>query len=87
MNGHDDEVWLDTMLQRTLPRGLSDEGFQERLLLRLPPRERPVRRAVLLGITWVAALILMAVFADSAGPIVPCSVGATVLWYAVDRWW
>ncbi|WP_375766768.1 hypothetical protein NR798_34490 [Archangium gephyra] len=95
MNGHDDEVWLDTLLQRQLPTGPSDDGFREQLLQRLPPPERPARRVFGLGLTWlVAALILLllptggdtvALSSMYAGNlIVPSCLGTALLWYVVD---
>lgn len=98
MNGRDDEAWLDTLLQRQLPSGLSDDGFREQVLLRLPPRERRGRRAVFLGVTWLvsaAALLLpagggagvLSASPDAGSLLVPCSLGAALLWYLADRWW
>ena len=96
MNGRDDEVWLDTLLQRQLPSGTSDDGFREELLQRLPPRERPVRRAFGLGLTWLVAavitlvlptggesMVLSTVYEGSL--LVPCCLGTALLWYVVDR--
>lgn len=95
MNGPDDEAWLDTLLQRQLPSELADDDFQARLLRRLPPRERPGLRALFLAITWVVALAaLMLLSGDSVGAsaaaetgslIVPCCLGAALLWYVADR--
>jgi len=95
MNGRDDEAWLDTLLQRQLPSGLANKGFQERVLRRLPPRERPARRAFALGVTWLvaaAALLLpsggeaVVLSSTNAGSlVVPFSLGAALLWYLVDR--
>jgi hypothetical protein len=94
MNGRDDEVWLDTLLQRQLPSGTSDDGFREQFLQRLPPRERPVRRAFGLGVTWgVAALTLLLPTGegslvlsslDAGNVAVPCCLGTALLWYVVD---
>jgi hypothetical protein len=94
MNGRDDEAWLDTLLQRQLPSGLSDEGFREQLLQRLPPRERPVRRAVILGLTWLVAAATLLLPTGEAGVLstpdagslaVPCCLGTALLWYLADR--
>jgi hypothetical protein len=94
MNVRDDEAWLDTMLQRQLPTGPSDDGFREQLLGRLPPSERPLRRVLGLGLTWlVAALSLLLpsgegnlVFSsDTGGLLVPCCLGTALIWYLVDR--
>ncbi|PTL80603.1 hypothetical protein [Vitiosangium sp. GDMCC 1.1324] len=95
MNGRDDEAWLDTLLQRQLPSGLSDDGFREQILLSLPPRERPARRAFGLGVTWLvaAATLLLptgggdvVLSSTGAGSLfVPCSLGTALLWYFVDR--
>ena len=62
---------------------------------RLPPRERPGRRAFALGVTWVvaaAALLLpsggeaVVLSSTNAGSlVVPCSLGAALLWYLADR--
>ncbi len=96
MNGRDDEVWLDTLLQRQLPSGTSDEGFREQLLERLPPRERPVRRAFILGVTWVVAAVILilsteegrlvlASTTDTSGLVVPWCLATALSWYLVDR--
>ncbi len=97
MNGRDDEAWLDTLLQRQLPSGLSDDGFRERILRHLPPRERPWRRAFTLGVTWlVAASALMLpsgdggalssmASMDSSSLLIPCCLGTALLWYLADR--
>ncbi|ATB30529.1 hypothetical protein [Melittangium boletus] len=95
MNGRDDEVWLDTLLERQLPSEPSDDGFRERVLRRLPPRERPLRRAFILGVTWlVAAGILllptgsggvMISSLDTGSLVIPCSLGTALLWYLADR--
>jgi hypothetical protein len=95
MNGRDDEVWLDMLLQRQLPSGPSDDGFREQLLQRLPPRERPARRAFGLGLTWLvaAATLLLPMgegslvlsSTDAGSLAVPCCLGTALLWYLVDR--
>jgi hypothetical protein len=96
MNGRDDEAWLDTLLQRQLPSSLSNDGFQEQLLQRLPPRERKGRRVFILGVSWLVAaavlllptgggdLVVSSVQAGSA--LVPSCLGAALLWYLADRW-
>jgi anti-sigma factor RsiW len=96
MNGRDDEAWLDTLLQRQLPSSLSDEGFQQQLLQRLPPRERKARRVFILVVAWLVAaaalllptgggeLVVSSVEAGSA--LIPSCLGAALLWYLVDRW-
>lgn len=92
MNGRDDEAWLDTLLQRQLPAALSEEGFQERILQRLPPRERPWLRAFALSLTWVVALVALLIpsgeavaFATDAGDwTVPYCLGAALVWYLAD---
>ena len=94
MNGRDDEVWLDTLLQRQLPSGPSDDGFREQLLQRLPPRERPMRRALGLGVTWLVALasvlfpmgegIGVLSSTDTGSLLVPCCLGTALIWYLVD---
>jgi hypothetical protein len=93
MNVRDDEAWLDTLLQRQLPSGPSDDGFREQLLERLPPRPRPLRRAFGLGLAWlVGALVLLlpsgegtGVFASDVGSLlVPCCLGTALIWYLVD---
>lgn len=96
MNGRDDEAWLDTLLQRQLPASLSDEGFQEQLLQRLPQRERKGRRVFILVVAWLVAaaalllptggghLVVSSVEAGSA--LVPSCLGTALLWYLVDRW-
>jgi|GEM_PF-2120183 len=95
MNGRDDEVWLDTLLQRQLPSGTSDDGFREQLLQRLPPRERPVRRAFGLGVTWGMAALTLLLLPTGEGSMVlssmyagnlmvPCCLGTALLWYVVD---
>jgi hypothetical protein len=93
MNDRDDEAWLDTVLQRQLPSGLSDDGFQEQLLRRLPPRERPLRRALILGFSWLAAAVTLLLTTGEAGALssvavpdlaVPCCLGTALLWYLAD---
>jgi hypothetical protein len=92
MNARDDEAWLDSLLQRQLPSVLSDEGFREQLLQRLPPRERPWLRVPLLGVTWwvgLAALLLpsseaMVASVQAGSLLVPSSLGAALLWYLGD---
>ncbi|ATB40367.1 hypothetical protein CYFUS_005816 [Cystobacter fuscus] len=92
MNGHDDEAWIQSMLQRRPPSELSDGGFQHRVLQRLPPRERPVRRMIALGATWgvTATFSLLSwdagMFSSSGmvSPAVPFSLGTALLWYVVD---
>ncbi|OJH37003.1 hypothetical protein [Cystobacter ferrugineus] len=92
MNGHDDEAWLQSMLQRRPPSELSDGGFQHRVLQRLPRRERPAMRLLALGTTWgvTAAFSLLSwdagVFSSSGmvPPVVPFSFGTALLWYLVD---
>ncbi|MFY0569645.1 hypothetical protein ACN28E_38265 [Archangium lansingense] len=95
MNSRDDEVWLDTLLQRQLPSGPSDDGFREQILQRLPPRERPVRRAFGLGLTWLVAAITLLLptgegtvvlsSTDAGSLVVPCCLGTALVWYVVDR--
>jgi len=95
MNGRDDEVWFDTLLERQLPSGPSDDGFRERVLLRLPPRERPLLRVLTLGVTWLVAAGALLLPTGSGGVvlssmdagslILPCSLGAALLWYLADR--
>lgn len=94
MNGRDDEAWLDSLLQRQLPAALSDEGFQDRLQRRLPPRERPWLRAFALCLAWVvalAALLLLpsgeavALATDAGDWLVPSCLGAALVWYLADR--
>ncbi len=95
MNRHDDDAWLDTLLQRPLPSGPADDGFSLRVLERLPPRPRPVRRALLLGVTWLVAVgaLLMPsgdgvnalASVDAGSLLVPSSLGAALLWYLMDR--
>jgi hypothetical protein len=93
MNGRDDEAWLDTLLQPQLPSGLSGDGFQEQLLGRLPPRERPVRRALILCLSWLAAAATLLLTTGEAGVLssagvpdlaVPCCLGTALLWYLAD---
>lgn len=92
MNGHDDEAWLQSMLQRRPPSELPEGGFQHRVLQRLPRRERPAMRLLALGATWgmTAAFSLLpwgaGVFASSweVSPVVPFSLGTVLLWYVVD---
>ena len=92
MNGHDDEAWIQSMLQRRPPSELSESGFQHRVLQRLPRRERPARRLLALGATWgvTAVFSLLSldagVFSSSGGmsPVVPFSLGTALLWYLVD---
>ncbi|QRO00320.1 hypothetical protein JRI60_15455 [Archangium violaceum] len=92
MNGHDDEVWLDSLLQRQLPSGLPDEGFQARLLQRLPRRPRPVLRLLILGAACGVAAVPLIISAEvaalsSSGPAdlaVPFSLGTALFWYLVD---
>ncbi|WP_224369626.1 hypothetical protein [Hyalangium versicolor] len=90
MNNRNDEAWLDTLLQRQLPTGLSDDGFREQLLRRLPPRKRPVRRALILGLTWVLAAVPLLLTTGDTGTLmlveagsllIPCSLGTALLWY------
>lgn len=96
MNGRDDEVWLDTLLQRQLPSGPSDDGFREQLLERLPPPERPMRRVFGLGLTWLVgalsllllptgeeSMVLSSMYAGNLA--VPCCLGTVLIWYVVDR--
>ncbi len=95
MNGRDDEVWLDTLLQRRLPSELSDDDFQARLQRRLPPRERPGLRALSLAVTWGVALaallipsgdaVVASAAAETGNLVVPFSLGAALLWYVADR--
>jgi hypothetical protein len=96
MNGHEDEAWLDSMLQRRLPPELPEEGFPLQVLDRLPPPERPWLRAFLLCVTCVVALaVLLLSLADSAVGaataetgntlVVPFSLGAALVWYVADR--
>lgn len=94
MNGRDDEVWLDTLLQRSLSPGPSEDTFSERVLERLPPRPRPVRRALLLGVTGLAAagaLLLPELggagavsVPDTQALLVPSILGTALLWYLAD---
>ncbi len=91
MNGHDDEAWIQSMLQRRPPSELSDGGFQHRVLQRLPPRERPVRRLLALGVTWgvTAAFSLLSwdagvLSSGGVSPVVPFSLGTALLWYLGD---
>jgi hypothetical protein len=92
MNRHDDEAWLDSLLQRQLPSGLPDDGFQERLLQRLPRRPRPVLRLLILGATFVVAAIVPLLSSDAgalfstgtADIAVPFSLGTALLWYLAD---
>ena len=94
MNGPDEEAWLDTLLQKQLPSGLADDGFQLQVLERLPPRERPWRRVLSLGVTWAVALavlllpsgesVLGAAAAETGNLVVPCSLGTALLWYLAD---
>jgi hypothetical protein len=95
MNGHEDEAWLDSMLQRRLPPELPEDGFPLQVLDRLPPRERPWLRAFLLCVTWVvglAALLLLsgdtavgAAAAETGNHVVAFSLGAALVWYVADR--
>ncbi|WP_309890443.1 hypothetical protein [Archangium sp.] len=96
MNGHEDEAWLDSMLQRRLPPELPEEGFPLQVLDRLPPPERPWLRAFLLCVTWLVALaVLLLSLADSAvgaaaaeagnHHVVAFSLGAALVWYVADR--
>jgi hypothetical protein len=95
MNGHEDEAWLDSMLQRRLPPELPEEGFPLLVLDRLPPRERPLLRAFLLCVTWVVALVVLVLsLADTAvgaaavetgnHHVVVSSLGAALVWYVAD---
>ncbi|HEX8436520.1 hypothetical protein [Archangium sp.] len=94
MNGHDDEAWLDTLLQQRLPSELADDDFQTRLLRRLPPRERPGLRALCLAVTWGVALavlmmlsgegVVASVATETGNLVVPFSLGAALLWYVAD---
>ena len=97
MNGHEDEAWLDSMLQRRLPPELPEDGFPFQVLDRLPPRERPWLRAFLLCVTWVVALVVLLVL--SAGDtavgaaavetgnhhVVAFSLATALVWYVADR--
>jgi hypothetical protein len=92
MNRHDDEAWLDSLLQRRLPSGLSDDGFQQRVLQRLPQRERRVRRWLTLSVTWAVAAAVPLLSSDvgvlsAPGTVhlaVPFSLGTALLWYLAD---
>lgn len=94
MNGHDDEAWLGPRLPLPPPAGLSDEDFQRGVLERLPPPERPVRRALLLLLTGVVsfgALLLTtgggvgALGSLEAGNlVVPSSLLLALGWYWLD---
>ncbi len=93
MNGHDDEAWLDTMLQRQLPSEPADD-FLEELQRRLPPRERPGLRVLCLAIAWGVALavlmmlsgeaVVASVAAETGNLVVPFSLGTALLWYVAD---
>ena len=94
MNARDDDAWLDAMLQRQLPPGPSDDGFREHLLARLPPPERPWRRALGLGLTWlVAGVCLLWTLGENPGVLsastdsllVPSCLGVALLWYLVEH--
>ncbi len=95
MNGHEDEAWLDSMLQRRLPPELPEEGFPLQVLDRLPPPERPWLRAFLLCVTCVVALAVLllslaepavgAAAATGTPPVVPFSLGTALVWYVADR--
>jgi ferric-dicitrate binding protein FerR (iron transport regulator) len=95
MNGHDDEAWLDTLLQRQPPSELADDDFQRQLLRRLPPRERPVLRALGLLVIWMVGLAVLMMLsgetvvasaaAETGSLVVPFSLGTALLWYVADR--
>ncbi|WNG59760.1 hypothetical protein F0U59_37360 [Archangium gephyra] len=94
MNVRDDEAWLDTLLQRQLPTGPTDDGFREQILQRLPPPERPVRRVFGLVLTWLVGVLSLLlpsgegtlVFSsDTSSLLVPCCLGTALIWYLVDR--
>jgi len=95
MNGHEEEAWLDSMLQRRLPPELPEEGFPLQVLDRLPPRERPWLRAFLLCVTWGVALVVLLLSSEDTAVgaavetgnnlVVPFSLGAALVWYVADR--
>ncbi len=96
MNGPGDEAWLTTMLQRKLPPELPEDGFSLQVLDRLPPRERPWRRGLLLCATWAVALVVLLLTAGDSGVgsamagetgtlVVPFSLGTALVWYVADR--
>ncbi len=95
MNGRDDEVWLDALLQRQLPATLSEDGFREQVLRRLPPHARLWLRVLILGLSWgVAGLSLlipvggeaMLIASTDAGSMaIPSILGAALLWYFADH--
>jgi hypothetical protein len=93
MNGHEDEAWLDTLLQRQLPSELANDDFQKQLLRRLPSRWRPELHALALVVVWglaFAALLMVsgdtvvASVAETHNLIVPSCLGTALLWYVVD---
>lgn len=94
MNDRDEEAWLDSLLQRQGLARLPDEGFQARVLQRLPPRERRGRRALVLCLSGVvAAGALLLPEAVGAGVmsasrthelVVPFSLATALLWYVMD---
>ncbi len=93
MNERKQEEWLDTLLQHPLPPQLGDdEGFQVRLLRRLPARERPWLRALVLGASWaLAALALLWALAgprlsdaEPGAPLAAFCLGPALLWYLVE---
>ena len=96
MTGRDDEAWIDSLLQRQGPSSLAEAGFRERILRRLPPRERPWLRAFLLGLSWLLALALLlfpsgeaVLAAEGVGEqsvLIPFCLGTALLWYLADRW-
>lgn len=94
MNEHDDEAWLNSLLRRQGLPGLPENGFQQRVLRSLPPRERKGRRALVLGLSGgvaLGALLLPAIGGagvmasmHTGSLLVPCSLATALLWYVVD---
>lgn len=96
MNDRDEETRLDTLLRHQGLPSLPEDGFQMRVLQRLPPPERKGRRALVFLLTGVVAVGVLVLTSEggngvtssveSGSWVVPSSLATALLWYVVDRW-
>ncbi|MBM7113691.1 hypothetical protein [Archangium primigenium] len=95
MNDRDEETRLDTLLRHQGLPSLPDDGFQMRVLQRLPPPERKGRRALVFLLTGVMAIGVLVLTSEGGNGVkssleagsllVPSSLATALLWYLVDR--